>query len=242
MSDVANFLHLHSHGLAISVVVFLLGLVATIFMRSVTVAGGSGMVIASRIAIGWWRYSQGDARDVVNVTLNTTRGDVLSIDTMVGDTHLADVWSNPYFVQKVLSATKRCTMEDPVIRFSEKEGTNGDTRKREQAYRALYDPLVRMTAERVSNNGSIDLSLGKDVVSHRFVLGLTYEPILEGRQRHLRVMMILEEEIADILDESRAIEFWKPQHATRLRSLRAVARAWRERPNEMGFMYVWRPR
>lgn len=237
---IEQLFHAHWHGLALTGATALLTLVAAAVYRSLGVAGGGGIMILSRLAIGWWRYSQGDARDVVNVTLNTTRGDVLSIDTVVSDTRLLDVWQNAYHVRRILQAARECTLADPVVQFRGNGGEEG-RKRRVDAYRVLYDPIVSMVAERCSNDGSIDLALGKTMRRHRFVLALTYEPIQDGRLRHLRVMMVLEDELEEIAREDREVVLARPQHAQRLATLRSIARLWRTHPDRLGVVNVWRP-
>src|SRR5918992_2434963 len=73
-------------------------------VRSLSIAGGSGILLAARLASGYWRYKSADARDIVNATLNTRGHGVLSIDTIMSDQLVFDVWPNPYHVRRLWGA------------------------------------------------------------------------------------------------------------------------------------------
>jgi hypothetical protein len=200
-------------------------------VRSLSIAGGSGILLMTKLATGYMRYKRADASDIVNATLNTLRGGVLSIDTLVSDRLVMDVWPNPYHVRQLWRAARACTEEQPVIVFA--DGSIDD-------YNKTYDPVVSMIAASCSNEGSVDLALGKPVTEHRFVVALTYEKVKDRRMRHFRAMVILEAEIAAFLEEP-GPRLRRPEHATRLASLRCIARQYNAHPERFGVVSVWRP-
>ena len=200
-------------------------------VRSLSIAGGSGILLMTKLATGYLRYKRADASDIVNATLNTLRGGVLSIDTLVSDRLVMDVWPNPYHVRQLWRAARACTEEQPLIVFA--DGSIDD-------YNKTYDPIVSMIAASCSNEGSVDLALGKPVTEHRFVVALTYEKVKDRRMRHFRAMVILETEIAAFLEEP-GPRLRRPEHATRLATLRCIARQYNAHPERFGVVSVWRP-
>jgi hypothetical protein len=200
-------------------------------VRSLSIAGGSGILLMTKLATGYWRYKRADASDIVNATLNTLRGGVMSIDTLVSDRLVMEVWPNPYHVRQLWRAARACTEEQPVILFP--DGGVED-------YNHTYDPIVSMIAASCSNEGAIDLALGRPVAEHRFVVALTYEKIKDRRMRHFRAMVVLETEIGAFLEEP-GPRLRRPEHTTRLQTLRCIARQYQAHPERFGVVSVWRP-
>jgi hypothetical protein len=200
-------------------------------VRSLSIAGGSGILLMTKLATGYLRYKRADASDIVNATLNTLRGGVLSIDTLVSDRLVMEVWPNPYHVRQLWRAARACTEEQPLVLFP--DGAVDD-------YNKTYDPIVSMIAASCSNEGAIDLALGRPVTEHRFVVALTYEKVKDRRMRHFRAMVILETEIAAFLEEP-GPRLRRPEHATRLATLRCIAHQYNAHPERFGTVSIWRP-
>jgi hypothetical protein len=211
--------------------VWLGAVITASIVRSLSIAGGSGILLMTKLATGYWRYKRADASDIVNATLNTLRGGVLSIDTLVADRLVMEVWPNPYHMRQLWRAARACTEEQPVIVFA--EGSIDD-------YNHTYDPIVSMIAASCSNEGSVDLALGKPVIEHRFVVALTYEKVKDRRMRHFRAMVILETEMSAFLEQP-GPRLRRPEHATRLATLRCIARQYQAHPERFGLVSVWRP-
>jgi hypothetical protein len=171
---------------------WLLAVISASLIRSFGNAGGSGLMFAIKYVTGMHQYRRGDLSNIVNVTLNTFQGGKLSVDTIVGDKLLQEVWSNVYHCAKLKAAAKRCTEDDPVIKFP----LNGSGKRSD--YRLTYDPLISMIAERCTNDGSIGLALGLPSTEHRFVIALTFEVLNDLRSLHFRCMMIAEDELLSI--------------------------------------------
>jgi hypothetical protein len=134
-------------------------------------------------------------------------------------------------VRQLWRAARACTEDQPVILFP--DGSIAD-------YNHTYDPIVSMIAASCSNEGAIDLALGKPVAEHRFVVALTYEKIKDRRMRHFRAMVVLETEIGAFLEEP-GPRLRRPEHTTRLATLRAIARQYQAHPERFGLVSVWRP-
>lgn len=225
--------------------VYLGVIVSGSLIRTLSLLGGGGLLFAGKFFMMRRRYNQGAIADIVNVTLNTTRGGKLSIDTIVADHLLSDVWPNAYHVMKLKRVAKKCTVASPVVMFE-----NGKSSSHIDEYRATYDPLVSMVAERCTNNNSIDFALGRKMTEHRFVLALTFEPKTPGRSQHFRVMMLAEEELMMMAAElkfqdagivPRILETAREREVARLHTLYNVAALYQDHPERFGIINVWRP-
>jgi hypothetical protein len=202
-------------------------------VRSLGAAGGGGLVFAGKYLLGRRQYDRGDQSNIVNITLNTTRGGTLAVDTVVADRTLLDVYPNVYHVARLRAMARLCTHGNPLVCFPAR--TNGSR----DEYRAIYDPLISLIAEACTNSNSIDLALGRPMREHRFVVALTFEKLLGTRSQHFRALMMSEAEVAkfpDHLDTSR----WAPELVARFETLRSVARMYREHPARFGIVKVWR--
>jgi hypothetical protein len=209
--------------------VWMLAVLGGSIMRSAGTAGGSGLVFAGRWLLGRHQFERNDQSTIVNVTLNTTRGGVLSTDTLVADMPLSSVYQNLYLAMRLRAAGKACTVDDPVVKLT----GNGD-----RTTRAIYDPLINLIAEACTNSNSIDLAIGVPVKEHRFVVALTFEKLCHVRSQHFRAMVIYEPELRAFPDELERHE--RPETRTRFLTLREVARQYRLHPEQFGMVKVWR--
>jgi hypothetical protein len=240
-------------------------------IRSLGGAGSKGILLAGRYAQGWFDYLRGDDRDIVNVTLNMISDNYLKFDTLVADRRIWTVWPNAYRVLLIRRAAKRTTSENPVVLFPKQEIVrpktifgrarrrvaenfygrlttvqiveNGRRRRvrlaREDDYKATYGPLISLVSEKCSNDHALDLSLGRAMAEHRFVIALTFEKLHDRRARHLRAMVMYEPMLLKLPDECPRVDF--EEHRTRYRTLQAIARLYKERPECFGIVKVWRP-
>ncbi len=109
----------------------------------------------------------------------------------------------------------------------------------EDDYKATYGPLISLVSETCSNDHSIDLSLGRPMSEHRFVIALTFEKLHDRRARHLRAMVMYEPTLLNLPAECPRVDF--EEHRTRYRTLQAIARLYRTNPECFGIFKVWRP-
>ena len=224
---------------AIGSLIYLGAIMTASVVRSGGILSSAGMLYMGKMFVGRRRFMQGNAADIINVTINTTVGGVLSIDTQVADQLITEVYSNPYHVYMLRAAAKRCTIEDPIVKFT----INGDGRNGGRSvdpYRVTYDPLISMVAERCTNNNSIDLALGVPMVEHRFVIALTFEKACDVRSQHFRAMMLNEVELLNFPTELATVE--REEHKTRFDTLKAIAAQYKTNPERFGLVKVWRPK
>lgn len=232
-------------------------------VRSLAGAGTKGLTVIGRHATGWLDYMRGDDRNTVNVTLNMVIDNHLKFDTIVADRRVWSVWPNAYRVHLIRRAARRTTADNPVIAFpQEVSSRNGVSRRlteavasikvvengrskrvpliREDDYRATYAPLISLISERCTNDDSLDLALGRPMDEFRFVIALTFEQLNSRRARHLRAMVMWEEALRTLPEETPRVD--SEEHRTRYRTLLAIARQYRENPERFGIVKVWRPR
>jgi hypothetical protein len=240
-------------------------------VRSLGGAGSKGISVAGRYVQGWFYYLRGDDRDVINVTLNIIHDNELKFDTIVADRRIWFVWPNAFRQALIRGAARRTTADNPVIQFlqtvpqpktwagrvgrrcgdsirnmlaSVKVVHNGKARRvrleREDDYKATYGPLISLISEKCSSNDSIDLALGRPMDEYRFVIALTYEKLSNRRARHLRAMVMWEESLLNLPAEYPRFE--RKEHATRYRTLQAIARQYRAHPERFGIVRIWRPK
>jgi hypothetical protein len=242
--------------------VYLGAVITGSIIRSLGGAGGAGLLFLGRYFTGWFDYVRGDDRNTINVTLNMVIDNHLKFDTIVADRRVFDVWPNMYRVSLIRRAAKRTTHDNPIIEFPEaaparglvgritkvvasvKVHENGVSQRvpriREDDYRATYGPLISLISERCTNDDSMDLAIGRPMEEHRFVIALTFEQLDSRRARHLRAMVMWEPTLLNLPDEMPRVDF--EEHKTRYRTLLAIARLYREKPERFGIVKVWRPK
>jgi hypothetical protein len=231
-------------------------------IRSLGGAGSIGLAVLGRYLTGWFDYVRGADRTTINVTLNMVVDNHLKFDTIVADRRLWSVWPNAYRVHLIRRAAKRTTKDNPVILFPQAKPQRGIGRRitetvasvkisengrservpliRDDDYRAAYAPLIALVAEKCTNEGAIDLAIGRPMEEHRFVIALTFEQLDRRRARHLRAMVMWEPMLRGLPDEMPRVDF--EEHKTRYRTLLAIAREYRAHPERFGIVKVWRPR
>jgi hypothetical protein len=240
-------------------------------IRSLGGAGSKGLTVAGRYLQGWFYYLRGDDRDIINVTLNIIVDNQLKFDTIVADRRIWFVWPNAYRQSMIRGAAKRTTEDNPVIAFQQpgppsntwagrlrrrcddlahdllasvkvvKDGKAQRVRlQREDDYKAVYGPLISLVSEKCTSNDSIDLALGRPMEEYRFVIALTYEKLSDRRARHLRAMVMWEESLLNLPAEPPRFE--RKEHATRYRTLQAIARQYCAHPERFGVVNIWRPK
>lgn len=230
-------------GLAIGVGVWVLAIFTATMIRSLGALGAIGMLTGGKMFSGWLNYIRGNIGDTVNVTLNTVKNGKLTIDTLVADRLITVVWPNIYLAWRLKKEAKECTELHPVIILQEKD--HGKLAKRfgsrpsTAVSHFIYGPLISLIAESCANDYSIDLALGIPMFEHRFVVALTYEKLSDMRLQHFRAMVVLEQELVNWPDDDPAFD--KPEHATRMKTLRKISQLYKENPADFGIVNMWRP-
>jgi hypothetical protein len=175
--------------------IYLGAVITGALIRSLGGAGSLGLTVLGRYLTGWFDYVRGSDRTTINVTLNMVIDNHLKFDTLVADRRLWSVWPNAYRVHLIRRAAKRTTKDNPVILFPQAQPRrgiggritdtvasvrifeNGRSERvpliRDDDYRAAYAPLIALVAEKCTNEGAIDLAIGRAMEEHRFVIALT---------------------------------------------------------------------
>jgi hypothetical protein len=231
-------------------------------IRSLGGAGSLGLTFLGRYVAGWFDYVRGNDRTTVNVTLNMVVDNHLKFDTLVADRRLWYVWPNAYRVHLIRKAAKRTTKDNPVVHFPEEKPRRGIRQRitetvasvrvsedghseripmiRDDDYRATYAPLIALIAEKCTDEGAIDLAIGRPMEEHRFVVALTFEQLDKRRARHLRVMVMYEPMLLALPEALPRVDF--EEHKTRYRTLLAIAKQYRAHPEHFGVVKMWRPK
>lgn len=244
--------------------VYLGAVITGALIRSLGGAGSMGLTVLSRFLTGWFDYVRGDDRNTINITLNMVVDNHLKFDTIVADRRIWSIWPNAYRIYLIRSAAKKTTRENPVIMFPDNPARrrhslrqfitnlfarstvveNGRRQRvhlmKEDDYRATYSPLISLMSEKCSNDDSVDLAIGRPMNEYRFVIALTYEQLESRRARHLRAMVMWEQELLGLPEEMPRVSF--EQHKTRYRTLLSIAREYRAHPERFGVVNVWRPK
>lgn len=195
------------------------------------------------ILMGWWFYSRSDNPNKLNVTLNIVSNDQLDIDTIVADKLLTDVYKNHFIAQLLKLAAKRTTIDNPLITLRYKPRHERwfslSNKSEAQLYEAIYNPLISEVSEKTNNIFSFMGAIGIRMRSFRFVLALTYERGIPGRDQHFRCMMIAEDALLNLPDKCPPIDH--QQYETRHRTLQCIAAAYRRHPERFGTVKFWLP-
>ncbi|MBV8839815.1 MAG: hypothetical protein JO000_25045 [Alphaproteobacteria bacterium] len=244
--------------------IYLGAVITGALIRSLGGAGSMGLSLLGRFATGWFDYVRGDDRNTINITLNMVVDNHLKFDTIVADRRVWDIWPNSYRIYLIREAAKKTTRENPIITFPQETAQhrhrlrrwitnlfvrstvveNGRRQRvhlvRDDDYRATYSPLISLMSENCSNDDSVDVAIGRPMNEYRFVIALTYEQLESRRARHLRAMVMWEQELLSLPAEMPRVSF--EQHKTRYRTLLSIAREYRAHPERFGVVNVWRPK
>jgi hypothetical protein len=196
------------------------------------------------ILMGWWFYSRADNPNKINITLNILTKDHLDIDTIVADRLLTDVYKNHFIAQIIKQAAKRTTPDSPIITLKAKPRAWRRwfklTHKTEtNLYEAVYNPLISEVSEKTNNVFSFMGAIGLPMRTFRFVLALTYERGIPGRDQHFRCMMVHEQALKNLPGLCPAIDH--PQYATRFKTLQCIASTYAKHPERFGVVKLWLP-
>ncbi|HMK81569.1 MAG TPA: hypothetical protein VK438_18090 [Xanthobacteraceae bacterium] len=243
--------------------VYLGAVITGALIRSLGGAGSMGLSVLGRFLTGWFDYVRGDDRNTINITLNMVVDNHLKFDTIVADRRIWSIWPNAYRIYLIRNAAKQTTRENPVIMFpapteqqhrplrrfltslfSRSTVVENGRRQRvhlmqEDDYRATYSPLISLMSEKCSNDDSVDLAIGRPMNEYRFVIALTFEQLESRRARHLRAMVMWEQELLNLPEAMPRVSY--ETHQTRYRTLLAIAREYRAHPERFGVVNVWRP-
>lgn len=183
------------------------------------------------MALGWFfgrRRARAEWRnrqffDVINFSLNLITEDVLQIRTLA-EKRCSDVFLNPAACDVVIASARKTTVDDPFIPLPPAD-----------VWYYLNDILNELSEQFAS--GHIAKDLGVPVREGTYVLALTREANGGIRAQKIRALIIRKELlgrflIAETADGQPApIRAKKPEHETRIRTLRLMAAEYTKNPD-----------
>ncbi|WP_342362005.1 hypothetical protein [Terrarubrum flagellatum] len=221
----------------------LLGSLALLYSGLFRSLGAVVSKFSMPILMGWWFYSRADNPNKLNVTLNILASGRLDIDTIVADRLLTDVYKNHFIAQLLKLAARRTTRDNPLITLKtkprHKKWIQFSSKTEKQLYEAIYNPLISEVSEKTNNIFSFMGSVGLPMRTFRFVLALTYERGIPGRDQHFRCMMVYEEALRRLPERCPDIDH--KQYETRFRTLLCIAQSYEKHPERFGVVKLWLP-
>ena len=171
-----------------------------------------------------WRNKQFLSR--VNTSLNTFEetpvGHLLKIRTL-SEKDALEVFLNQIAVERVQAATARTSKDDPLLPLGE------------DAWYVLNAVLNEISEQFAA--GHVRRDLGAATTTGRYLIALTYEHDGAMKTRKVRAMVIRKDRLETLFPPPSAeadppvLLTERPNHATRLRTLRQLADAWRRDPS-----------
>lgn len=164
----------------------------------------------------WWRKRSAWARkefhDQINFSLNYVVGNKFAVRTLV-ETSTNLVWLNSYGVQRVLTASKSTTPDNPFLTFN-------DPKDLEFVNRAVTNVLSEKFA-----SVFVAESMGVPVRTTTYVFAVTFERFPDMRTQKFRVLIIEEKLLLDMFGPTgRAdqLDVPHPVFKDRIKSLQAM--------------------
>jgi len=146
----------------------------------------------------------------INVCVNCLANNRLSIRTLL-ERSLDEVFLNPVSVEKVLSAAKRTTVNQPLLPLDPEDSW------------FLLNFVLSAVAEHFGL-GVIRHDAGESVKTVRYTLFLTCEQVGEDRIRKVRALLLQEEMLRQFPYHETMPELEDPRHADRIDTLRIAAK------------------
>ena len=167
----------------------------------------------------WWgqvrsrrEWERKDFRNRVTVSLNSIQNGKLMIRTVL-EKEAHEIFINDAAVSTLLKAASETNESDPIIHFGKKDRWH------------LLNAVLNEIAENFGQ-GLFARDMSLPVAEKRYLFCMTREVDGDMRARKIRVMMIqpefLESEDCDFAE----LEVEHPHHATRLKTLAIMRRAW----------------
>ena len=201
------------------------------FWSEVATKTGAGILvlIVSTVAsfiLGrmWGRYrarKQWEAKEFLGriiVSLNMLHEGKLKIRTIF-ERNLEDVFLNPIAIQKVRAASRRTTLDDPMLPIA----------KADAWY--LLNFVLNAVAEHFCQ-GLVKQDAGQPVTAVKYALCLTCEIVGDERIRKVRAMLVKLDHLRDFPYPDSLPELENPWHETRVLTLRKMAETYRKHPEQ----------
>lgn len=209
-----------------------------------------------RIGLGFFYYRRANYPDIISITLNILYRDeagrlCLGIDTLVGDHLLHEVFRNPFVAYKVRMASALTTVDEPLMPFDvpgrsrwlpltrclrrrAKPTLALRRRLRARRYAQVYNPLVSLAGQFLTNEGAALHAVGVPCRIFRFVVAATYERGIPERDQHHRCMLTLEETLLNLPADVPHVS--NPLHTQRFETMRRLAQTYRGAPWKFGVL------
>jgi len=209
-----------------------------------------------RIGLGFFYYRKANYPDIISITLNIFYRDEngrlnFDIDTLMSDHLLHEVFRNPFVAYKVRTASALTTPAIPLMRFDVaaksrrfpilrwllgrgKADLKHRKRLRARRYSQVYNPLISLAGQYLTNEGAALHAVGVPCQIFRFVVSATYERGIPERDQHHRCMLTLEEALLNLPAECPQI--FHPQHRHRFETVQKLARLYRNAPWKFGIL------
>ena len=154
----------------------------------------------------------------VTVSLNIFDAGILKIRTVM-ERSLEEVFLNQVAIDKVLSAAKKCTPDQPMLPIP----------KEDRWY--LLNFALNAVAEHFAA-GQIKLDAGQPVVKVRYALFLTCEVVGDERIRKVRAMLIKQDHLMNFPYPDTLPILENPWHVDRIKTLRIAAATFAREPDD----------
>lgn len=209
-----------------------------------------------RIGMGFFYYRKANYPDIISITLNIFYLDEngvpsFSVDTIVGDHLLHEVFRNPFVAYKVRAASSLTTPGNPLMRFDiaakskkfpvlrwilgrGKADLKRRKRLRAKRYAQVYNPLISLAGQYLTNDGAALHAIGVPCQIFRFVVSATYERGIPERDQHHRCMLTLEDSLLNLPEACPQV--FHPQHSFRFATVQKLARQYRTTPWKFGVL------
>jgi hypothetical protein len=139
---------------------------------------------------------------------------------------LEEIFLNRHVIDKVLALSKKATVDDPLLPIPEKDRW------------FVLNFILNAVAEQF-NAGVIKHDAGGPVQPTTYALCLTCEVVGEDRIRKVRAMLLRKELLADFPYMDTLPELENAWHDVRVRTLRRMAKAYKEQPEQFLMMEVY---
>ena len=209
-----------------------------------------------RIGLGFFYYRRASYPDIISITLNIFYRDrsgrlSFGVDTLVGDHLLHEVFRNPFVAYKVRTASSLTTVAMPLLRFDvpakhkrfrflswvlgqTKPDLAHRRRLRAKRYAQVYNPLISLAGQYLTNEGAALQAVGVPCRIFRFVVSATYERGIPERDQHHRCMLTLEDALLNLPEGCPQV--FHPQHAHRFQTVQKLAALYRKTPWKFGIL------
>jgi hypothetical protein len=192
---------------------------------------GALISAVSFVAGRWWgrwkasrEWERQEFFHRIIVSLNIFADGYLKIRTVLEDS-IESVFLNTIAIDKVLTAAKACTLENPILPID----------KKDRWYILNY--VLNAVAEHFST-GQLRQDAGVPITKVRYAIFLTCEMVGDERIRKVRAMLLREDLIKDFPYRESLPKLENPWHEDRIKTLRKAAELFAREPDHFLILEV----